>query len=257
MFGSKRQVVVTDIGEYVNQHGCQRSFKLRLNKAEIARRFPFYGSVRSPLNPILATRGREREGQLGAAIARSMELLNPRDGAEEMRMAWTDYLRRVGDLPAGTDCFAREVEIEGTVGEFALSGRMDFLVLRWRDGVPHLRIVECKASRRDKTYHRIQLAAYRIMLGELLERDGIVLGGRRYDDAVLESVVARIDEDTNEVQDALAMPLTSSGPRNRSSVRMSANSGLIDAAKLTMRSMVAASSFSRSYFLTDRRENIA
>lgn len=206
MLGSKRQVVVTDIGEYVNQHGCQRSFKLRLNKAEIARRFPFYGSVRSPLNPILATRGREREGQLSAAIAQSMELLNPGDEAEEMRMAWTDYLRRVGDLPAGTDCFAREVEIEGTVGEFVLSGRMDFLILRWKDGVPHLRIVECKASRRDKTYHRIQLAAYRIMLGELLERDGIVLGGRRYDDAVLESVVARIDEDTNEVQDALAMP---------------------------------------------------
>lgn len=206
MSGSKRQVVVTDIGEYINQHGCERSFKLRIDKTEIARRFPFYGSIRSPLNPILATRGREREGQLSDAIGRSMPLLNPGGDPGEVRLAWRDYLRRVGELPAGTDCFAREVEIEGPVGEFLLSGRMDFLILRWVDGVPHLRIVECKSSRKDKTYHRVQLAAYRIMLGEVLERDGMVLGGRRYDNAVLESVVARIDEGTNEVQDALALP---------------------------------------------------
>jgi len=92
------------------------------------------------------------------------------------------------------------------VGDFVLSGRMDFLVLRWRDGVPVLRIVECKASRRDKTYHRIQLAAYRTMVGDHLERHGLEVGGARYDNVVLESVVARIDPDSNQVQDALGLP---------------------------------------------------
>jgi hypothetical protein len=205
MSGSKRQVVVTDIGEYINQHGCERSFKLRINRAEIARRFPFYGRVRSPLNPILATRGREREGQLQEAMSASMQLLDPGSG-DEVRMAWPDFLRRLAGLDEGADCFAREVEIEGPVGEFSLSGRMDFVILRWMDGVPHLRVVECKASRRDKTYHRVQLAAYRIMVSEILQRDGLVLGGRRRRDVVLESVVARIDENTNQVQDALALP---------------------------------------------------
>ncbi|MDW5562106.1 MAG: AAA domain-containing protein [Methanomassiliicoccus sp.] len=206
MSGSKRQVIVTDIGEYINQRECERSFKLRINKAEIARRFPFYGTVRSPLNPILATRGRKRESELRDALAGSMRFLNPGGDQEEVRMAWTTLLQCLADLPAGTDCFAREVEIEGPVGEFSLFGRMDFLILRWEGGVPHLRIVECKASRRDKTYHRIQLSAYRTMVREILERDGLVLGGQRHDDVVLESVVARIDEETNEVQDALTMP---------------------------------------------------
>lgn len=206
MSGTKRQVVVTDIGEYINQHGCERSFKLRINSSEIARRFPFYGSVRSPLNPILSTRGREREDELRDALSGSMLFLNPGSDPEEARIAWPDFLKRLRELPEGTDCFAREVEIEGEVGEFCLSGRMDFVILRWSEGRPHLRIVECKASRRDKTYHRVQLAAYRMMVREILERDGLVLGGRNHRDVVLEAAVARIDEGTNRVQDALAVP---------------------------------------------------
>jgi anti-sigma F factor len=203
----KQQVVVTDIGEYVNQHCCERSFKLRLNKAEVARRFPFYATVRSPLNPILTTTGRKRENDLEAGIRESMPLLNPHGETEEpTRMGWEQYLTQLERVPAGQDCFAREVEIERPIGEFVVSGRMDFVVLRWLEGAPHLRIVECKASRKDKTYHRIQLAAYRAMVGEVLEQSGLVLGGELRRDVVLESVVARIDEETNEVQDALGLP---------------------------------------------------
>ncbi|MBI0583290.1 MAG: AAA family ATPase [Methanomassiliicoccus sp.] len=204
MSGGKRLIVVTDIGEFVNQNCCERSFKLRVNKAEIARRFPFYGRVRSPLNPILATRGREREKDLESILGDSMRLLNPSVG-EESTITWREFLEHLRSAPPGDDVFAREVEIEGEVGRFVLSGRMDFVVLRWQDGVPRLRIVECKASRKDKTYHRVQLAAYRIMVGEILSRDGLNVGGKRYD-AVLESVVARIDEETNEVQDAMSLP---------------------------------------------------
>ncbi len=206
MSEKKSLVVVTDIGEYVDQHCCERSFKLRLDKSEIARRFPFYGRVRGPLNPILAVRGREREEELGRSLGTRVRLLNPCPPEGECRISWQSFLESVRGTAPGSEVFAREVEIEGEVGDFVLSGRMDFLVLRWRDGVPVLRIVECKASRRDKTYHRIQLAAYRTMVGDHLERHGLEVGGARYDNVVLESVVARIDPDSNQVQDALGLP---------------------------------------------------
>ncbi len=207
MSEQKQQVVVTDIGEYINQHCCERSFKLRLNKAEVARRFPFYATVRSPLNPILATMGRKRENDLESGMRESMLLLNPHgDNEEAVRISWEQYLDALNRVPAGQDCFAREVEIERPIGQFTISGRMDFVTLRWDGGVPHLRIVECKASRKDKTYHRVQLAAYRAMVSEILAQDGLDVGGKHFDDVVLESVVARIDEETNEVQDALSLP---------------------------------------------------
>jgi hypothetical protein len=197
-------VVVTDIGEYINQHSCERSFKLRLNQAEIARRYPFYATARGPLNPILATRGREREAELEATLGERLRLLNP--GSEgNGRITWDEFVNLLGGVGIGEEAFAREVEIERPVGEFVLSGRMDFVVLRWNDGTPCLRIIECKASRRDKTYHRVQLAAYRTMVRDILDEGGLTIGGRGFATIVLESVVARIDEESNEVQDALSL----------------------------------------------------
>jgi hypothetical protein len=47
---------------------------------------------------------------------------------------------------------------------------MDFVLVLWNRCTPRLRIVEAKASRKDRTYHRIQLALYLVMLQQLLER---------------------------------------------------------------------------------------
>ena len=203
MTHQRNHIVVTDIGEYVDQHCCERSFKLRLDKGEVARRFPFYGRVRSPMNPVLTIKGREREEEVESILRGQMRPLNK---VGEEQITWQELLDRLRGSPIGIDTYAREVEMERAVGEFVLSGRMDFVILRWRDGGPVLRIVECKSSRRDKTYHRIQLAAYRIMVGESLKGQGLVIGGKAYDDVVLESVAARIDPITNRVQDALSLP---------------------------------------------------
>jgi hypothetical protein len=130
-----------------------------------------------PPEPFLTLRGREREDEVERTMRARLVPLN-RPGEE--RMTWSDLLDRLGQHPPGTDMFAREVEIERAVGEFDLSGRMDFVILRWVEGAPTLRIVECKSSRKDKTYHRIQLAAYRIMVTEALGEQGLTIGGRTY-----------------------------------------------------------------------------
>ena len=43
------------------------------------------------------------------------------------------------------------------------------MLVLWRNGRPRLRIVECKASRRGKTYHRVQVALYGMMVRRMLQ----------------------------------------------------------------------------------------
>jgi len=200
----KIEVVVTDLGEYINQQCCERSFKLRLNKQEVARKYPFYPAVRNPLNPVLATTGAKREKELKEDLKKRMRYLNPTE-EDGTRITWEQFVDALSGIKAGEDCFATEVEVGREMDAFRVTGRMDFALVLWKGGAPCLRIVECKASRKDRTYHRVQLATYRIMVTKLLE-NGLVIGGKRFDSVPIESVVARIDEGTNRLQNVLELP---------------------------------------------------
>ena len=199
-------VIVTDIGDYVDKNCCERNLKLRLmirkDRGVIDRLFPYNGSIRSPLDPVLSTSGHAREEEVEKVLSQRMRCLNPSNGGEN-KIQWSGLLSHLRTLGEGKECFAREVEIDRPIGRFQVSGRMDFVILTWRDERPVLRIVECKASRKDKTYHRIQLAAYRLMVSEMLSEAPPVIAGTVRDDVVLESTVVRIDADSRRVQDAL------------------------------------------------------
>ena len=73
-------------------------------------------------------------------------------------------------LAADVPAYGREIEVAGTFGPFQSEwhGQISCLVL-WDRGTARLRVVEAKASRKDRTYHRIQLAMYLLMLRQLLE----------------------------------------------------------------------------------------
>ncbi len=201
------QIIVTDIGEYIDKGSCARNLKLRLDKGQEARKFPFFPTVRKPLNPILAMSGQRLEDQWADAFARTMTLVNPpRPDNKKGEMTWTEFLKVIELTPPGEAVFAREVEISRPIGVFLVSGRMDFVLFHWDGQTPVLRIVECKASRKDKTYHRIQLAAYRLMVQEALDEEVLLNTGTAFKELRLESVVARIDENTDQNQDALAIP---------------------------------------------------
>jgi len=84
---------------------------------------------------------------------------------------------------------------------------MDFVLVLLDRGTPRLRIVEAKASRKDRTYHRIQLALYLQMLQQLLEHTPLIIAGREVGPDAIEGCVARIDEATNEPQALLGLPV--------------------------------------------------
>jgi predicted RecB family nuclease len=74
-------------------------------------------------------------------------------------------------------------------------GNIDFVLVSWRDGAPRLRLVECKASRRDHTYQHLQVALYRMLVRTLLA-----------DNTDVECVVARIDGATNRMMPLATLP---------------------------------------------------
>ncbi|WP_020607669.1 AAA domain-containing protein [Spirosoma spitsbergense] len=73
---------------------------------------------------------------------------------------------------------------------------------------PVLRIVECKASRKEATYQTVQVAIYQKLVQQLLDEKPVTISESSLDVEQLECVVARIDDTTNTIQDILLlMPL--------------------------------------------------
>ena len=82
------------------------------------------------------------------------------------------------------------------MGAFCIRGQIDFVLLQWDGQTPTLRLVESKASRRDQTYHRIQVALYRLMVANLLTRDPVTIAGQQLLPENVNCVVVRIHEET-------------------------------------------------------------
>lgn len=203
-------VRATQIGEFIRHGSCQRRFKLAFNDYELADELPFFFQLSSTMDPVLSEAGRRREaeweGQLRGAGLVDLCRYDLRPGDDHT--PWTELLNLAGDLASGTSGYGREIGIEGQIGAFQVRGQIDFLLLLWdaeRERY-RLRLVECKASRKDRTYHRIQLALYLILVRRLLEAHPLVVHGIRIHPADLEGVVARIDEATERVDDVFQLP---------------------------------------------------
>lgn len=125
--------------------------------------------------------------------------------SEEKEIRWDEFRKSLQKSLKKQKIFAREVSIEGRVGNFVVSGKADFILLMWNGNIPILRIVECKASRKDKTHHRIQVALYKILIEQLISENSLSIDGKKIDLSKIECVVGRIDESTNKIQNILSL----------------------------------------------------
>ncbi len=196
---------VTDIGDFVRHRSCQRYFRLSHNQRALFRQLPFSGRPFHVIDPVLLEAGRSREDAWAEALRQAgvSELAEVTDRAVE----WSLAFDRLAALTPGQTGYIREVAVSGTVGAFELHGQVDFLLVLWRDGRPRLRLVECKASRRDRTYHRVQVTLYRLLLGQLLAASPLKIAGHSIDPDAIEVVVARIDEATGQGQSIPELPV--------------------------------------------------
>lgn len=206
MTTTRRKARVTDIGEYIRNDSCQRRFKLACDNQRLYKTtLPFTDRPFHVIDPVLSEAGRLREDQWALALEDAGLARVPAGAAGADPLPWDELVQALRSVPAGRDAFAREVDIQGPIGCFELSGRIDFVLLRWRGGRPTLRLVECKASRRDRTYQRVQVTLYRLLVQERLAEAPLTLAGRRLAPEDVECVVARLDEESNRIQSILEL----------------------------------------------------
>lgn len=197
---------VSEVGEFIRFQSCERRFKLGLENRRLARNVPFSERLFNALDPVLQEVGREAEDKWEAALQEQglTDLTRLSERAPDARTTTWDHFRLALELlPAGTAAYGREIEIAAPIGAFNVTGRIDFFVVLWDRGTLRIRLVEGKASRKDRTYHRIQLAAYLIMLRHHLTAAPLEIAGQAVVPSDIEAAVARIDEITNEPQNIL------------------------------------------------------
>ncbi len=198
----------TDVGEYIRYHSCDRRFKLKLNNYKEAKKLPFFELIfETSLDPVLEAVGRTKELEWEQSLMQSgLVPLTHEDSSSQIHAtAWNDFVARLADLSCGKNAYGREIAVNGILGAFHISGQIDFVVLLWDGNQPKLRLVEGKASRKDRTYHRAQLALYWMLVRQLVQLNPVKVGGQLLQVEQIEAVVVRIDELTNQIQDILAL----------------------------------------------------
>jgi hypothetical protein len=222
---------VTEVGEFVRFDSCERRFRLSFNRRSEARRLPFFNRLFNPLDPILQQAGLQSEKvwqrQLRDAGYRDLspegEERDDRGTVRPKETPFEVFAASVQALALGERAFCREVLVAGTIGAFRLEGRIDFALIRWQDGAPWLRLIEGKASRRDRTYHRIQVVAYRMLVQQHLAGSMLLVAGCPL--AGIEVTVARVEEDTGQPQDLEVIPILEETEREQADIERLLSAG--------------------------------
>lgn len=214
----------TEIAQYVRHHSCDRRLRLGYDNRSATEELPFAERLFNSLDPVLQLRGEQLENEWADSlrdegvyeIEEEANESSPVDGSsngaaddssadnDSTNISWDHFVDSLADVELGTPVFAREVEIQGIIGTFDVSGRIDFVVLRWEGSEAKLRVVETKSSRKDKTNHYIQVATYKLILEQLIG-EGIYLPGGIIEPEDVEYVVGRVDETTNQIEDILQL----------------------------------------------------
>ncbi|MBX0291700.1 PD-(D/E)XK nuclease family protein [Hymenobacter sp. HSC-4F20] len=208
---------VTDIGEFIRHDSCERRFKLGLGNRDLTRVLPFFDRFLNTMDPVLKAQGHMREEEWAASLLKdgfkdSTTLVPIYDKAgkflrNDLKTTWAEVVAAIGSAVVGQNLFWRETTVEGKVGDFEVRGSIDFILLTWAaNNEPVLYVVECKSSRRDRTYHRVQVVLYQILVEQLLSSTPAIWHGRTITAADFKYIVARIDETTNLNQRILDIP---------------------------------------------------
>ncbi|MCT8337611.1 hypothetical protein FKB36_08975 [Methanoculleus sp. Afa-1] len=196
-------IKVTDVGEFIRCDSCERRFFLVTHDAEIRKDVPFFTRRLNPLDLILQKRGRMFEDEWEKTLKKSgyNDVTNIQGKIETERAThWDDFYHEIQNLTPDKKAYGREIHVDTSLGAFHLKGNIDFVLVRWENGSPIVLLVECKASRSDQTYHRMQVSLYRLILLKMIQDEGVWINGTRVRDENIKCIVARIDETTNSIQ---------------------------------------------------------
>jgi hypothetical protein len=170
-------LAASGIAEYIRFNCCPRFFKLKLDVVEEQNRK--WIEAFKPISPLLYGAGKALEekkvSELKEKAANYLDFSKYDPRVMNWEAAWNNSLRELceiidGQLSAGggVDCspvLLYQIPMKGHIGIWDIKGIADLIsVWPYRNGKVKIRIFELKASWKEQTAHRIQVAIYALLL---------------------------------------------------------------------------------------------
>jgi hypothetical protein len=151
----------TSLSQYIRLENCERYLRFRLVPADVERLEKRWGITIQPLTPLLKESGADFEQNIAAKLAAKGEVIVDLD-KEDLQ----ETLRWFREVKTPTILF--QPTLESPIGDYVCSGRADVIHLsRDKQGGLKVLIADIKASRKEKTEHRLQVAIYARMIQTL------------------------------------------------------------------------------------------
>src|SRR5438094_5534855 len=101
-------VNVTQIGEYVRHHSCERRFKLDVDARTLVNTLPYHATVFNALDPVLREKGRESEDAWEDSLKKkclkdlTQYVARP---ADDKPTPWADFIAAVKGVSPGQQAY--------------------------------------------------------------------------------------------------------------------------------------------------------
>lgn len=167
---SVSRVSVTSLSQYVRLENCERFLRFRLRPEEARALLDRWSLTIQPLTPLLRDEGAAFEREVETQIAaRGEPVLNLQD----KKLEATRQALREAHKPT----ILLQPEVEGILGRRLFHGRADVLrVSRNKEGALDILVADIKASRHERTEHRLQIAVYAHAVRAMAQAEGLSVG---------------------------------------------------------------------------------
>jgi hypothetical protein len=151
----------TSLAQYIRLENCERFLRFRLVPQDLSRLEKKWNLTIQPLTPLLREAGADFEESLLHKVVAPGETFVDLD--EQDLAATVQQFQTVR-----TPTVLAQPTLEAPIGDYHCAGRADLIRLtRDRQGQLHVLIADVKATRHEKTEHRVQVAAYARMIQNL------------------------------------------------------------------------------------------
>lgn len=163
----RNSLSVTTLAQYIRLENCQRFLRFRIHPDEAHKLARRWRVTEQPLTPLLRESGAEFERAIATHLAERGEPVVDMDGKDvDATVEWF--------YQAEEPTILLQPVLEGEIGNYSISGRADIVRLHHdRRGRLYVHIADIKASRMERTEHRLQVATYAQLLRSLAEREGL------------------------------------------------------------------------------------
>lgn len=155
----------TSIAQYIRLDNCERFLRFRLAPDDLKRLEKKWGLTIQPLTPLLKESGADFEKNITEKLVRRGEtLVNLEGEGFEKTVEWFQNVKNPTIL--------YQPNLEAPIGNYQFTGTADIIRLsRNRQNQLQIHIADIKATRQERTEHRVQVAVYVRMIQHMIQEN--------------------------------------------------------------------------------------